>query len=141
MGYPMKSDSDIREDVIRELRWDPQVSDPDAIGVAVQDGAVTLTGHTATYAEKLAAARATERVYGVKAVANDLKVRLSGEPRDDSDIAKAIAHVLEWNVQVPADRVKARVQAGWSPSTDTLTTSTSATRSSGWSATWTACSG
>ena len=113
MGYPMKSDSDIREDVIRELRWDPQVSDPDAIGVAVQDGAVTLTGHTATYAEKLAAARATERVYGVKAVANDLKVRLSGEPRDDSDIAKAIAHVLEWNVQVPADRVKARVQAGW----------------------------
>lgn len=109
----MKSDSDIREDVIRELRWDPQVSDPDAIGVAVQDGAVTLTGHTATYAEKLAAARATERVYGVKAVANDLKVRLSGEPRDDSDIAKAIAHVLEWNVQVPADRVKARVQAGW----------------------------
>jgi osmotically-inducible protein OsmY len=113
MGYPMKSDSDIREDVIRELRWDPQVSDPDAIGVAVQDGAVTLTGHTATYAEKLAAARATERVYGVKAVANDLKVRLSCEPRDDSDIAKAIAHVLEWNVQVPADRVKAKVQAGW----------------------------
>jgi len=109
----MKSDSDIREDVIRELRWDPQVSDPDAIGVAVQDGAVTLTGHTATYAEKLAAARATERVYGVKAVANDLKVRLSGEPRDDSDIAKAIAHVLEWNVQVPADGVKAKVQAGW----------------------------
>jgi osmotically-inducible protein OsmY len=113
MGYPMKSDSDIREDVIREPRWDPQVSDPDAIGVAVQDGAVTLTGHTATYAEKLAAARAAERVYGVKAVANDLKVTLSGEPRDDSDIAKAIAHVLEWNVQVPADRVKARVQAGW----------------------------
>jgi osmotically-inducible protein OsmY len=57
MGYPMKGDSDIREDVIRELRWDLQVSDPDAIGVAVQDGAVTLTGHTATYAEKLAAAR------------------------------------------------------------------------------------
>ena len=113
MGYPMKSDSEIREDVIRELQWDPQVSDPDAIGVAVQDGAVTLTGQTATYAEKLAAARATERVYGVKAVANDLKVRLSGEPRDDSDIAKAIAHVLEWNVQVPADWVKARVQAGW----------------------------
>ena len=113
MGYPMKSDSEIREDVIRELQWDPQVSDPDAIGVAVQDGAVTLTGQTATYAEKLAAARATERVYGVKAVANDLKVRLSGEPRDDSDIAKAIAHVLEWNIQVPADRVKARVQAGW----------------------------
>jgi osmotically-inducible protein OsmY len=109
----MKSDSEIREDVIRELRWDPQVPDPEAIGVAVQDGAVTLTGHTSTYAEKLAAARAAERVYGVKAVANELKVKLSGEPRDDADIARAIAHVLEWNVQIPEDSVKARVQAGW----------------------------
>jgi osmotically-inducible protein OsmY len=109
----MKSDSEIREDVIRELRWDPQISDPDGIGVAVTDGAVTLTGHASTYAEKLAAARATERVYGVKAVANEVKVKLSGEPRDDSDIAQAIAHILEWNVQVPEGRVKARVQAGW----------------------------
>jgi osmotically-inducible protein OsmY len=109
----MKSDSEIREDVIRELRWDPQVPDPEAIGVAVQDGAVTLTGHTSTYAEKLAAARAAERVYGVKAVANELKVKLSGEPRDDEDIARAIAHVLQWNVQIPENSVKARVQAGW----------------------------
>lgn len=53
----MKTDAQIREDVILELRWDPQISDPEAIGVAVKDGAVTLTGHTSTYAEKLAAAR------------------------------------------------------------------------------------
>jgi osmotically-inducible protein OsmY len=109
----MKSDSEIREDVIRELRWDPQVPEPDAIGVAVEDGAVTLTGHTSTYAEKLAAARAAERVYGVKAVANEVKVKLTGEPRDDSDIARAIAHILEWNVQIPDGAVKARVSAGW----------------------------
>jgi osmotically-inducible protein OsmY len=113
MGYAMKTDSEIREDIIRELRWDPQVPDPDAVGVAVKDGAVTLTGHTPTYAAKLAAAQAAERVYGVKAVANDIKVKLAGEPRDDTDIAQSIAHTLEWNVQVPADRVKARVQAGW----------------------------
>jgi osmotically-inducible protein OsmY len=98
----MKSDSQIREDVIRELRWDPQILDPEAIGVAVKDGAVTLT-----------AARAAERVYGVKAVANDIKVKLSGDPRDDSDIARAIAHVLENNIQVPEGKVRARVQAGW----------------------------
>jgi osmotically-inducible protein OsmY len=98
----MKSDSQIREDVIRELRWDPQILDPEAIGVAVKDGAVTL-----------AAARAAERVYGVKAVANDIKVKLSGDPRDDSDIARAIAHVLENNIQVPEGKVRARVQAGW----------------------------
>jgi osmotically-inducible protein OsmY len=109
----MKSDSQIREDVIRELRWDPQILDPEAIGVAVKDGAVTLTGHSSTYGEKLAAARAAERVYGVKAVANDIKVKLSGDPRDDSDIARAIAHVLENNIQVPEGKVRARVQAGW----------------------------
>jgi osmotically-inducible protein OsmY len=74
---------------------------------------VTLAGPTPTYAEKLAAAGAAERVYGVKAVANDLTVRLADSPRDDSDIATAIAHVLENNVQIPEDRVQARVQAGW----------------------------
>ena len=109
----MKSDSEIREDVINEVRWDPQITDPEAIGVAVKDGAVTLTGHVPTYAQKLAAARAAERVYGVKAVADELEVKLAGTPRDDSDIAQAIAHVLEWNVQVPGGKVHARVSKGW----------------------------
>jgi osmotically-inducible protein OsmY len=109
----MKTDAQLRDDVVQELRWDPQVGEPDSIGVAVADGAVTLTGHTTTYAEELAAARAAERVYGVKTVANDLQVRLAGSPRDDADIAKAIAHVLEWNVQIPTGRVQARVQDGW----------------------------
>ena len=80
--------------------------------IAVMDGAVTLTGHVPSFAEKLAAARAAERVYGVKAVANDLKVKLAGSPRDDSDIARAIAHVLEWNVQIPEGQVRARVENG-----------------------------
>jgi osmotically-inducible protein OsmY len=109
----MKTDAEIKEDVIRELRWDLQITDPDAIGVAAKDGAVTLSGHTPTYAEKLAAARAAERVYGVKAVANDLKVQLPGMPRDDSEIAAAIAHVLDNNVQIPGGQVHARVQNGW----------------------------
>ena len=109
----MKTDSEIRNDVINELRWDSQIINPDAIGVAVTDGAVTLTGDVPTYAEKLAVARAAERVYGVKAVANELRVKLPGAPPDDSDIARAIAHVLEWNVQVPEGRVHARVQNGW----------------------------
>ena len=63
--------------------------------MAVKDGAVTLTGRVPTYGEKLGAARAASRVYGVKAVADELQVRLAGEPRDDSDVARAIAHVLE----------------------------------------------
>src|SRR6202023_2974411 len=60
-GEQMKSDSEIREDVINELRWDPQITEPEAIGVAVRDGAVTLTGHAPTYGEKLAAEKAAER--------------------------------------------------------------------------------
>lgn len=112
-GERVKSDSEIRGDVINELQWDPQITDPDAIGVAVADGAVTLTGTVPSYAEKLVAARAAERVYGVKAVANDLKVKLPGAPRDDSGIATAIAHVLENNVQIPEGRVHARVEDGW----------------------------
>jgi osmotically-inducible protein OsmY len=113
MEVAMKSDAEIRADVIRELQWDLQVPDPDAIGVAVKDGAVTLTGHAPTYAEQLAAVRAAERVYGVKAVADELQVRLAGEPRDDADIGRAIAHVLEWNTQIPDGEVHARVQGGW----------------------------
>ena len=109
----MKTDSEIREDIIRELQWDPQILDPEAIGVAVKDGAVTLTGHTPTYAQKLAAVRAAERVYGVKAVADEIKVELSGEPRDDTEIALAIAHVLGNNTQIPEGKVHARVRGGW----------------------------
>ncbi|HWG64353.1 MAG TPA: BON domain-containing protein [Streptosporangiaceae bacterium] len=109
----MKTDDEIRDDVIRELRFDPQISEPENIGVAVSDGAVVLTGHTSTYAEKIAAERAARRVDGVRAVANDIKVRLTGAPRDDADIARAIAHILEWNVQIPEGQVQATVQNGW----------------------------
>ncbi|HEY7879571.1 MAG TPA: BON domain-containing protein, partial [Streptosporangiaceae bacterium] len=139
---PMKSDAEIRDDVINELHWDPQVTEPEAIGVAVKDGAVTLTGHVPSYAEKLAAARAAERVYGVKAVANDLKVQFSRAPRDDSDVATAIAHILEWNVQIPEGKVHARVENGWVTLDGEWTTPTRSARSSGWSTTsagWPGC--
>ena len=109
----MKSDSQIREEVIQELQWNPEVTDPDAIGVAVKDGAVTLTGAVPAYAQKFGAARAAARVYGVKAVADELAVKPAGEPRDDSDIARAIAHILDNNTQVPEGAVHAQVRAGW----------------------------
>jgi osmotically-inducible protein OsmY len=108
----MKPDAEVRGDVIRQLQWDAQVPDPDAIGVAVKDGAVTLTGHVTKYAQKLAVARAAERVHGVKAVANELTVHLPGE-RDDEDIARAIAHVLTSNVHVPGGKVHAQVKDRW----------------------------
>jgi osmotically-inducible protein OsmY len=108
----MKPNAEVREDVIRQLQWDAQVPDPDAIGVAVKDGAVTLTGHVTKYAQKLAAAHAAERVHGVKAVANELTVHQPGE-RDDEDIARAIAHVLTSNVHIPDGKVHAQVKDRW----------------------------
>jgi osmotically-inducible protein OsmY len=108
----MRSDAEVREDVVTELGWEPQITRPESIAVSVVDGAVTLAGRVPTYSEKLAAARAAERVQGVKAVANDLEVKLDGV-RDDGEIATAIAHILEWNTNIPEDRVKARVQRGW----------------------------
>jgi osmotically-inducible protein OsmY len=107
----MKTDQEIREDVNQELLWEPRVPDPESIGTAVADGAVTLTGHVSTYSEKVAASDAAERVYGVRAVANELDVRLTDE-RDDGDVARAIAHILEWNTNIPTSQVRARVQLG-----------------------------
>ncbi len=109
----MKTDAEIKEDVIRELRWDPLVPQAEAIGVALDDGVATLSGHASTYGEKLAAEKAAARIYGVKAVANQMEVRLAGARKDDSDIARAIAHVLEWNTNIPSGQVKARVDSGW----------------------------
>lgn len=109
----MISDSRIRQDVIDELEWDPSV-DSREIGVAVKDGAVTLTGTVDSFSEKLQAERDAERVHGVRAVANELEVKLPGAMmRTDADMAKAAADALKWNTLVPEDKVKVSVDDGW----------------------------
>lgn len=109
----MRADKDLQQNVIHELEWDPAV-DPTNIQVAVHAGAVTLKGHVQTYAELIAAQRAAARVYGVRAVANDLTVRLlSDQTRDDSDIAKAVSYQLAWSVHIPQGAIKALVTEGW----------------------------
>jgi osmotically-inducible protein OsmY len=107
------SDLTIKEDVEAELRWEPSVNAA-AIGVAVKEGIVTLTGRAATYAEKYAAARAAARVGGVKAVANELEVGLlPADRRSDEEIARSVANALAWNTSVPPERVKAQVSQDW----------------------------
>ena len=109
----MRLDKELQADVIRELAWEPKV-DAANIGVAVDKGAVTLTGHVNTYAELFAAERAALRLYGVLAVANELVVKLpSDRTRDDSDIALAISNQLEWNAAIPHEAIKATVTHGW----------------------------
>jgi osmotically-inducible protein OsmY len=107
----LDSDGALRDEVLRELALDPEV-DETHIAVSVENGAVTLGGHVSSYPEKHAAVRAAERVFGVRAVADELKVELhEAGLRDDIDIAEAIAQELRWNALVP-DTVKAEVRRG-----------------------------
>jgi osmotically-inducible protein OsmY len=107
----MKTNKELQDDVINELRWEPRV-DASAIGVSAKAGSVTLSGHASSYTQKLDAVRAAERVDGVTAVADELEVHLSGDPRDDADVAKAIADAVTWSSTVPTT-VHAEVNKGW----------------------------
>ena len=109
----VKSDAQIQADVLAELKWDARVQ-PNEVGVSVKDGVVTLTGYVDSYTKKWAAEERAHRVAGVKAVANDIQVRLPGSSeRTDADIAAAARRALEWNTLVPADRIKITVSNGF----------------------------
>jgi osmotically-inducible protein OsmY len=107
----VRSDDEIRNAVLFELKWDPKISSPD-IAVAVKDGVVTLAGFATSYWEKDAAEKAAKRVYGVRAVANDIQVKLPSA-RTDPEIARDIVQALESHVSIPADRIKVSVKNGW----------------------------
>ena len=109
----MKTDADLKRDVTAELAWDPAVKST-AIGVAVKDGVVTLSGHLETFADKHAAARALRRVAGVKAIALELDVKLSPDhKRSDTDIAAGAEEALKWNTLVPLQAIRLTVDHGW----------------------------
>lgn len=108
-----KTDSQVQQDVLRELKWDTRV-EASEIGVAVQQGIVSLAGTVDSYAKKLAAQDAAHRVFGVLDVANDIEVQIPGRiARTDADIAKAVRAALEWDVWVPEKRIKSTVSNGW----------------------------
>ena len=109
----VRSDTQIQADVLAEMKWDARVQ-PNEVGVSVKDGIVTLTGYVDSYTKKWAAEERAHRVAGVKAVANDIQVRLPGSSeRTDADIAAAARRALEWNTLVPADRIKITVSNGF----------------------------
>ena len=108
-----RTDAEIQSEVFAELKFEPRVQ-PSEIGVAVKDGVVTLTGHVDSYLKKWSAEKAAHRVRGVKAVANEIDVRLpSSSERTDADIARAAAQALEWDAFVPPGKVKVTVEKGW----------------------------
>lgn len=109
----MKTDAQVQQDVLAELKWEPSVNAAD-IGVEVKDGIVTLAGHVTSYAEKWDAERVAQRVSGVKALAVEIDVTLPGSSqRNDADIARAAENVMEWMTYSPKDCVKIKVEGGW----------------------------
>ncbi len=107
-----RKDADIQKDILAELKWAPEVKETD-IGVIVKNGAVTLTGTVPSYFDKEAAKRAAKRVRGVRAMADEIEVRLFPEMAGtDEDIAERIARIFEWNTQIPGDDIKAEVRNG-----------------------------
>ena len=108
-----KTDTQIQQDVLRELRWDHRVAETE-VGVEVHDGIVTLTGTVDSFAKKLAAREAAHRVAGVLDVADDVEVKLPGVfTRTDTDLARAVRHALEWDVFIPDTQIRSTVANGW----------------------------
>jgi len=113
MAISTRTDEQIQRDVLEELKWDTRVR-PNEIGVAVKDGIVTLTGWVDSYLKKIEAEEAAHRVFGVKAVANDIEVRLlSTSERTDAELAAAVLNALKWDAAIPPDKVQVTVSKGW----------------------------
>ena len=109
----MKTDSQLQQDVIDELKWEPSV-EATMIGVEVKDGIVTLAGHVESYTQKWAAECAAQRVSGVRGVAMEIDIALPGSSKcKDADLARRARSALEWNASVPQDAVRISVQDGW----------------------------
>lgn len=109
----MGKDAQLQRAVLDELKWEPSVNAA-GIGVAAREGIVTLTGVVGSYPEKKAAENAAKRVAGVKAIAEEIEVRLrGGAERSDAEIAKAAVAVLQWNTSVSRDSLKVTVERGW----------------------------
>lgn len=105
-----ESDRRLRESVLREIDWEPEVTSQD-IGVGVKDGLITLTGFVHTYIEKVAAERAAKSIYGARAIANDIQVKPG--MRTDPEIARDVIEAMKLDLQVPEDRIKVTVQNGY----------------------------
>lgn len=116
----MKTDSQLQSDVMDELVWDPSI-DHAHIGVTAMGGVVTLSGFVTNYAQKMTAEHAAERVHGVQGIAEELKVRFLFDPKtSDGEIARRILDVFAWDVIIPRDKVKVKVENGYVTLTGTL---------------------
>lgn len=107
------NDKYLRQNVIDELNFEPSIDSAD-IGVAAENGVVTMTGHVSSYSQKLSSERAVWRVKGVKAIAQEIEVRFPGDKKqNDDEIAQRAVNILAWNSLLPRESVRVKVQNGW----------------------------
>jgi osmotically-inducible protein OsmY len=108
----MKSDIEIQKDVMEQLKWEPFLNASE-IGVSVKNGIVTLSGQVDSYSKKNVAERAAKKVSGVKAIAEDIQVKISsGYLKTDVEIAEAVINALKWHTMVPDEKIKVKVEDG-----------------------------
>ena len=108
----MKTDSQIQQDVMEQLKWEPFLNAAQ-IGVAVKNGIVTLSGQVDSYAKKLAAENATKKIEGVKALAEDIQIGvLPLYSKTDSEIAEAVYNALKWHAAVQEEKIRIKVENG-----------------------------
>ncbi len=109
----MYSDNEIQRDISAELKWEPSLRNDD-IAIGVREGVVTLGGFVDSYADKKKADQVAARIKGVKAIANELEVKLpSFYERTDPEIARAALEHLRWNISVPHEKIRVKVEKGW----------------------------
>ena len=112
-GIKAMNDSSLQQDIIDELDFEPSV-DAAHVGVAVENGVVTLTGHVPTYSQKATIERIVRRVKGVRAIAEEIEVRPSGtHATADDEIARRALNVIKWNSVIPDGKVQVKVEKGW----------------------------
>jgi VCBS repeat-containing protein len=108
----MKSDVQIQQDVIEELKWEPFLNASD-IGVSVKNGIVTLSGQVDAYSKKIAAEKSAKNVNGVKAIAEDIQIGVSPtHDKTDTEIAEAVLNALKWHTAVQEEKIKIKVEDG-----------------------------
>jgi osmotically-inducible protein OsmY len=110
----MKSDEELQLDVQNAIKWEPLLKAAE-IGVTAKDGVVTLTGTVEGYSKKLEAEEAAKRVVGVRAVAEEIKVKFHSKwvKKDDTEIATDVLKALSWDMNLPTDKLKIKVENGW----------------------------
>lgn len=108
-----RSDTEIQQDIQAEFKWEPSLRSEN-IALSVKKGVVTLAGYVDSYFDKWKAERVATRVKGVKAVANNIEVKLpSSSERPGPELAQSVVDALRWNILVPHEDIKARVEKGW----------------------------